>query len=161
MYGWNYIPKRLRAAVREATARANAQAEGAAYAIYVILDPTQHDPLEQFQAMPIYVGLASNMRRRMETHYNRAALKTVDDNRVCGRMRQLMRKDILARFEVIDRYENEVDALIAETVHAQLLLEAGYRLYNLWPSQSSLLTPERLDERIAAIRRRTADGTNE
>ena len=158
MYQWNYIPLHLRDGVRDATERAHQQAAGAAYAIYLILDPTQDDPLGQFEALPIYVGLSSNVGRRVEKHYRRAALKKLDGHLVCGRMRELMRQDILAGFEVVDRYDNEIDAKIAETIYAQLLLQAGYRLYNLWPSQSRILTAKRLDKAIAGIRRRAAAG---
>ncbi|WP_199555106.1 hypothetical protein [Sandaracinobacteroides hominis] len=70
-----------------------------------------------------------------------------------------MRQDVLARFAVIDRYDNELDAKIAETVYAQLMLQAGYRLYNLWPSQSLLLTVNQLDRAIAGIRRRAGTGS--
>ena len=143
-------------AVRDVREGAQQQAEGAAFAIYLILDPTQPDPLGQFEALPIYVGLSSNVGRRVEKHFRRAALKKLDGHLVCGRMRELMRQDILAGFVVVDRYEDEIDAKIAETVFAQLLLQAGYRLYNLWPSQSQILSAKRLDKAIAAIRRRPA-----
>lgn len=159
MYHWNCIPLHLREAVTDATERVRQQAEGAAYVIYLILDPTQADPLGQFEALPIYVGLSSNVGQRVENHYRRAALKKLDGHRVCGHMRELMRQDILAGFEVIDRYDKEIDAKIAETVYAQLLLRSGYRLYNLWPSQSRILTAKRLDKAIAGIRRRAASGS--
>ena len=156
MYQRNYIPLHLRNSVKEAMERARGQAEGASYAIYLILDPTQDDPYGQFPALPIYVGLSSNVSKRVEKHYRRAALKKLDGHLVCGRMRELMRENVLATFEVIDRYDNEVEAKIAETVYAQLLLEAGYRLYNLWSSQSCILTAKQLDKAIAGIRHRAA-----
>lgn len=156
MYQRNYIPLHLRDGVRDVSERAQQQAEGAAFAIYLILDPTQPDPLGQFEALPIYVGLSSNVGRRVEKHFRRAALKKLDGHLVCGRMRELMRQDVLAGFVVVDRYEDEIDAKIAETVFAQLLLHSGYRLYNLWPSQSKILPARRLDKAIAGIRRRSA-----
>jgi hypothetical protein len=156
VYQRNYIPHHLRNSVKEAMERAHEQAEGAAYAIYLVLDPTQDDPFGQFGALPIYVGLSSNVGKRIEKHYRRAALKKLDDHLVCGRMRKLMREGVLAKFEVIDRYDNEIEAKIAETIYAQLLLQAGYRLYNLWPSQSRILTTKRLEKAIAGIKRRAA-----
>lgn len=141
------IPTRI----EETAERAESQAAGAPYVVYVILDPTQPDPFGRFRILPIYVGVSSLIRRRVRKHFRRAAYDAFGSP-VAGRVRKLLLRGVVAEFEVIDRLDNKLDAMIAETAHAQRLLKIGYRLCNCWYFQGHILTDAEMEKVVARIR---------
>lgn len=131
---------------------AEKQSAGSPYVIYAILDPTRPDPLGTFKALPIYIGVSSQIGRRVKQHFRRAAYNQFGSSQICARLRKLLLADVVAEFQVADRLDNKVDAMIAETVQAQALVRAGYRLCNGWYFQRKVLTDEELDQVVARIR---------
>lgn len=130
---------------------AERQATGAAHAVYAILDPTQPDPFGKFRYLPIYVGVSCEIRRRVKKHFRRASYNPFGSP-IAEQLRKLLQRGIVAEFEVIDRLDTKVDAMIAETAHAQRLLKAGYRLCNCWYFQHHILTNAEMEKVIARIR---------
>jgi len=131
---------------------AEEQSAGSAYVIYAILDPKRHDPLNRFTSLPIYIGVTSHMRRRVKQHFQRAAYNQFGTNRICAQLRKMLFANVVAEFEVIDRLDNKIDGMIAETVHARELLRAGYKLCNWWYFQREILTDEEIEAVMARIR---------
>ena len=92
------------------------------------------------------------MRRRVKQHFRRAAYNQFGTNRICAQLRKMLFANVVAEFEVIDRLDNKIDAMIAETVHARELLRAGYKLCNWWYFQREILTDEEIEAVMARIR---------
>ena len=141
------IPTRI----EDMAQHAEMQAAGADHVVYVILDPTRPDPLGQFKSLPIYVGVSGEIRIRVKKHFREAAYNDFGRNPLYGRMRALLLRDVVAEFEVIDRLDNKVDGMIAETAHAQRLLKAGYRLCNCWYFQRTILTDAEMAKVVSRI----------
>jgi predicted GIY-YIG superfamily endonuclease len=130
---------------------AEEQAAGSAYVIYAILDTKRPDPLGKFRALPIYIGVTGQIGRRVKQHFRRAAKNQFGRNRICIRLRRMLIANVVAEFEVVDHLDNKIDAMIAETVHAQRLLRAGYTLCNQWYFQREILTEWEMQKVIARI----------
>lgn len=142
------IPTRI----EQMAEQAESQAAGSAYVVYAILDPTQADPLGQFRYLPFYVGVSRQIRTRVRRHFRKAACNAFGRNLLCGRLRSLLLQNVVAEFQVIERLDNKCDAMIAETVHAQRLLKAGYLLCNYWYFQRHILTDAEMEKVVARIR---------
>lgn len=108
--------------------RAEKQTAGSVYVIYAILDPSRPDPLGKFRSLPIYIGVTSQISRRVKQHFRRAAKNQFGSNRICVQLRKMLFATVVAEFEVVDHLDDKIDAMIAETIHSQGLLRAGYTL---------------------------------
>lgn len=137
--------------IEDMAEHAERQAAGAAYVVYAIFDPTQPDPSGRFRYLPIYVGVSGEIRRRVKKHFQKAAYDP-SRNPVAGHLRRLLLINTVAEFEVIDRLDNKIDAMIAETAHAQRLLKAGYQLCNCWYFQHHILTDAEMEKVVTRIR---------
>ena len=87
----------------------------------------------------------------MKRHFRRAAFNPYSSP-VAERLRRLLLLGIVAEFEVIDHLDNKIDAMIAETAHAQRSLKAGYQLCNCWYFQHHILTDTEMEKVVARIR---------
>lgn len=135
---------------------AEVQAAGSAYVIYAILDPSRPDPLGKFRALPIYIGVTGQIGRRVKQHFRRAAKNQVGRNRICVQLRKMLLANVVAEFQVVDHLDNKIDAMIAETAHAQRLLRRGYTLCNQWFFQREILTEGEMEQVAARIRNAAA-----
>lgn len=121
------------------------------YVIYMILDPTQPDPKGQHQGLPIYVGVSSQIHHRLKQHFRAAGASEPGNRALYQLLGRLLQQQILVKFEIVERLDNKRDAMIAETVHAQRLLAAGYRLMNSWYFQRNLLSELEMAKVVARI----------
>ena len=128
------------------------QAAGSAYVIYAILHPSRPDPLGKLRALPIYIGVTGQIGRRVKQHFRRAAKNQFGRNRICVQLRKMLLANVVAEFQIIEHLDNKIDAMIAETVHAQDLLRAGYKLCNQWFFQREILTEAEMEQVVARIR---------
>lgn len=142
----------LHTIIEDMAERIGQQADGASHVVYVILDPTQPDPLGQFKALPIYVGVTRRIRRRVKQHFRCAAYNEFGNKVIYRRLRNLLLQNVVAEFEVIERFDTKLDAMIAETMHAQRLLRAGYTLCNRWFFQRYILTEREMEKVVDRIR---------
>lgn len=139
---------------------AEKQSAGSPYVIYAILDPSRPDPLGKFRSLPIYIGLTSQISRRVKQHFRRAAKNQFGRNRISVQLRKMLLANVVAEFEVVDHLDNKIDAIIAETLHAQGLLRAGYTLCNQWFFQREILTEGEMEQVVARIRHAAAMAQN-
>ncbi len=112
----------------------------AAYANYVIIDPTFSDHNEIFPGVPIYIGQTARIVPRIQEHLRHALAPAAASNALYRRMGQLIRIGALPIFRILEVHRTRADSIRAEAVWAQRLLRSGADLLNFLPEQSRILT---------------------
>lgn len=135
----------FQADVREETQRIAALAAASPYAVYIILDPSQNDPLGRHpEGTPIYVGQSKDLRDRADSHMRDGGGGTGDTSMKAGRLREIMDQFVVPIFRIVDTAPSHLTSLIAETVWARRYVWLGYELANQWPEHRSRERPEGL-----------------
>jgi hypothetical protein len=131
--------------VREEIGRAAALAVASPYAVYIILDPSQNDPLGRHpEGTPIYVGQSKDLRDRADSHMRDGGGGTGDSSIKAGRLKEMMDQFVVPVFRIVDTAPSHLTSLIAETVWARRYVWLGYELANQWPEHRSRERPEGL-----------------
>lgn len=119
----------------------------AAYANYMILDPTRSDPTGILPGAPIYVGQSGCVARRIKSHMQRAMMQSVRRGSLYERIVAIVRAGAMPIFRVLQLHPTRLDSVRGETIWAQRLLRDGACLYNRWPEQSRLMAGKELARR--------------
>ena len=130
----------LRAKFRAVAREAGDLVPAAAYANYVIIDPTFSDCDEILPGVPIYIGQTARIVPRIQEHLRRALAPGAASNSLYRRMGQLIRIGALPIFRILEVHRTRADSIRAEAVWAQRLLRSGADLLNFLPEQSRILT---------------------
>jgi hypothetical protein len=126
--------RNFQAKVREEVERIGKLATGAAYFIYLILDPTKEDPRGYYEeGLPLYVGQTKQMRARADSHMRDGGGGSTDDTIKGDRLKPIMDQYIVPTFRLLDTAPTHLTSLIAETVWARRHVWLGYELANCWP----------------------------
>ena len=120
-------------------------ARGRGYVIYAIRDSLEpdrikHDP----DGPPVYVGETKQLHIRANDHMRDAGGGSIDQGWKTGRLKRIMMKWIVPRFEILDEAPTHLTALIAETVWARRFVWLGYELANRWLEHQSRERPNGL-----------------
>lgn len=114
--------------------------------VYAIHDPTLTDPRGWYEyGPPIYVGESKQIRIRANDHMKDGGGGSTQQGIKAGRLRQILRKWVVPRFEIIDYAPSKLTALISETTWARRFRWLGYELANQWPEHQSRERPQGLD----------------
>jgi len=130
----------LRAKFKAVAHEAGELVPAAAYANYVIIDPTFSDRDEVLPGVPIYIGQTARIVPRIQEHLRHALAPGAASNSLYRRMGQLIRMGALPIFRILEVHRTRADSIRAEAVWAQRLLRSGADLLNFLPEQSRILT---------------------
>ena len=130
----------LRAKFKAVAHEAGELVPTAAYANYVIIDPTFSDRDEILPGVPIYIGQTARIIPRIQEHLRHALAPAAASNALYRRMGQLIRIGALPIFRILEVHQTRADSIRAEAVWAQRLLRSGADLLNFLPEQSRILT---------------------
>lgn len=124
---------------------------GAKYVVYAMLDPREPDPLGEYPAKPVYVGMTRDIATRIKRRYH-DAFAAKPKSGVCAEfLRELARGGTVAQFAILEGCSGAVAAAEAETKWAQTLIAVGHKLFNHWIEQSRLVA---VDELAACLEKR-------
>lgn len=125
----------------EAVARtAEAQAVGAAYVVYLILDRTRPDPHGRFSGIPLYVGQTGRIYGRTKDHLIDALVYRGDQGSLKEALASLIEAGNPPFVQVVQFCDSRISGCFAETRWAQKLLVMGYDLKNRAPLQANIMT---------------------
>ena len=133
-------PDGLRAKFKAVAHEAGELVPTAAYANYVIIDPTFSDRDEILPGVPIYIGQTARIVPRIHEHLRHALAPSAASNALYRRMGQLIHIGALPIFRILEVHRARADSIRAEAVWAQRLLKSGADLLNNLPEQSRILT---------------------
>jgi hypothetical protein len=135
----------FQAKIKAEVDRIGSLAEGQGYVIYVIHDPSLKDPRNTFEhGPPVYVGESKQLRVRADNHMRDGGGGSTDTGIKAGRLKQIMAKWRVPRFEIVDSAPTHLTALIAETVWARRYVWLGYELANRWQEHRTREPPKGL-----------------
>jgi hypothetical protein len=141
------MPAEIRAQIENMALEVAELVPEAAYANYMILDPTRPDPTGILPGAPIYVGQSGCVARRIKAHMRRALMQSVRRGSLYERIVAIVRAGAMPIFRVLQLYPTRLESVRGETIWAQRLLRDGARLYNRWPEQSRLMAGKELARR--------------
>jgi hypothetical protein len=121
-------------------------ADGLAYVVYAIRDPTvpdhhRHHP----DGPPIYIGQSKQLWIRADDHMKDGGSGTHGGRLKAGRLHRIMKGFVVPKFQIIDEAPTHLTSLIAETVWARRYCWHGYELANQWAEHRSKEAPNGLD----------------
>ena len=120
-------------------------ARGRGYVIYAIRDPSHPDRIRHHpDGPPVYVGQTKQLHVRANDHMRDAGGGSIDQGWKTGRLKQIMKKWVVPKFEILDEAPTHLTSLIAETVWARRFMWLGYQLANRWPEHQSKERPNGL-----------------
>lgn len=128
----------FRGAVDREKARAKVESLQKGWVTYAIHDPTQRDPIGNFQTLIVYVGQSKDFASRVDRRMREAGTATRRPTTyVEGLMYDIMRKGAVPQFRVVERTGDGVASFVSETNWALRYFQEGYPLRNKWKEQSS------------------------
>jgi hypothetical protein len=135
----------FQAQIRAEVDRIGSLAAGQGYVVYVIHDPSLKDNRGRFtHGPPVYVGESKQLRVRANDHMRDGGGGSTDTGIKTGRLKQIIGKWVVPRFEIVDSAPTHLTALIAETVWARRYVWLGYDLANGWPEHRTRERPHGL-----------------
>ena len=141
------MPVEIRAQIEAMALEVAELVPDAAYANYMILDPTRPDPTSILPGAPIYVGQSGCVARRIKSHMRRALMQSVRRGSLYERIVAIVRAGAMPIFRVLQLYPTRLESVRGETIWAQRLLQDGACLYNRWPEQSRVMAGKELARR--------------
>ncbi len=131
--------------LREEVRRISAVAEGAAYVIYAIRDPTKVDQRRHHEdGPPVYVGQTKQIATRANDHMRDGGESYASTRCKAGMLKSIMKKWRVPKFDILDTAPTHLTCLIAETTWARRFAWLGYELANKWPEHRTSEPPKGL-----------------
>lgn len=144
-YSPNPELRAFQALIRNEVQRIGDLARGKGHVIYAIRDPSQRDLIRQHaDGPPVYVGRTKQLRIRANDHMRDGGGGSTDTGCKTGRLKQIIDKWQVPKFEILDTAPTHLTSLIAETIWARRFIWLGYELANQWAEHQTADRPNGL-----------------
>lgn len=135
----------FQALIRDEVQRIGELARGQGHVIYAIRDCSKQDLIRSHDdGPPVYVGRTKQLHIRANDHMRDGGGGSTDTGCKSGRLKEIMDKWRVPKFDIVDTAPTHLTSLIAETIWARRFVWLGYELANQWPEHQTVERPDGL-----------------